>query len=54
MNKKMASSSVGDSVPDPQDLHVFRSLGSVSINQRHGSFPFSHKSVERTEIMFAK
>jgi hypothetical protein len=43
--------SVGDLDPepdlDPQDPHVFGPPGS-------GSFPFSHKYVERIEIMPAK
>jgi hypothetical protein len=51
--------SVGD--PDPQDPHVFGPPGSGagSITQRYGpgsgagSFPFSRKAVERTEIMLA-
>jgi hypothetical protein len=54
------SSSVGDSDPDSQDLHVFGPPGSGSISQRYGySAPapapsFSHKCVERSEIMPAK
>jgi hypothetical protein len=48
--------SVGD--PDPQDPHVFRPPGSGSIIQRSGygtgSFPFSHKCFERTEIRPSK
>ncbi len=52
--------SVGDPEPDPdpQDLHVFWPPGSRSISPRYASgsvsFPFSHKDVERTEIMLAK
>jgi hypothetical protein len=46
-------SNVGD--PDPL---VFGHPGSGSISQRHGSgsriLPFSHKGVDRTEIMLAK
>jgi hypothetical protein len=30
-------SSVGNTEPDPQDLHVFGPSGSRSINQRYGS-----------------
>ena len=47
--------SVGD--PDPVP-HVFGPPGSGSIRQRYGSairiLSFSHKDVERTEIMLAK
>jgi len=44
-------SSVGD-----LDLHVLGPPGSGSIIQGYGSgsFPFSHKGVEQTEIMLAK
>jgi hypothetical protein len=41
--------SVGD--PDP---HVFGPPGSVSQEVRSRILPFSHKGVERTEIMLAK
>ncbi len=47
-------SSVGDPDPDPQDLHVSETPGSGSISQirvRLRILPFSHKGVERTEIM---
>jgi hypothetical protein len=48
--------------PDPQDPHFFGPPGCGSISQRCGSriwlririLPFSHKYVERTEIMPAK
>jgi hypothetical protein len=47
--------SVGNPEPDP---HAFRPHGSGSISQRYGSgiriLTFSHKCVERTEIMAAK
>jgi len=54
--------SVGDldPYPDLMDPHDFGPAGSVSISQRYesrsgsGSFPFSHKCVEQTEIMPAK
>jgi hypothetical protein len=54
--------SVADSVgdpdpePDPQDPHAFGPPGSGSMSQRYGSgsLSFSHKCVERTEIMPAK
>jgi hypothetical protein len=50
--------SVGDLDSDPQDPHVFGPPGSGSISHevwiRIRILPFSHKGVERTEIMFAK
>ncbi len=50
-------SSVGDPDTKP-DPHVFGHPGTGSISQRYGSasgsFPFSLKCVERTEIMPAK
>jgi hypothetical protein len=49
-NKSNAALSVVD--PDP---HGFGPPGSGSISQRYGSgFFFSHKGVERNEIMLAK
>jgi hypothetical protein len=49
---------VDDPDLDPQDTHVFRPPGSRSISQevliRIQILPFSHKGVERTEIMLAK
>ncbi len=47
-------SSVGD--PDPLDPHVFGQPGSGSISHRSISriLLFSHKGVERTEIMLEK
>ncbi len=54
-NIRSVADSVGDPDPDP---HVFGPLGSGSgsISQRYGSgsLSFSHKCVERTEIMSAK
>jgi hypothetical protein len=51
VNRVGLNSSVRD--PDP---HFFGPPGSGSISQRYGSgsFPFTHKGVERTEILLAK
>ncbi len=61
LNTKGLNGSVGDPdpEPDPQGPHVFgpRGSGSGSVSQRYGSgsgsgsFPFSHKCVQRIEIM---
>jgi hypothetical protein len=46
---------VEDSVGDSNlDLHVFKSPRSGTISQRIWILPFSHKGVERAEIMLAK
>jgi hypothetical protein len=50
--------SAGDPDLDPQDPHVFGPPGSGSVSQESDVpiriLPFSHKGVERTEIMLAK
>jgi hypothetical protein len=45
-NNSIVNGSVGD--PDP---HLFEPPGSMRQRYGSGSFPFSHKGVERTEIM---
>jgi hypothetical protein len=52
---KVSAILCGDPDSDPQDPHAFRPPISGSITQaRIRILPFSHKGVERTEIMLAK